>query len=94
MGAPARTRGPRCGKYLDDVMRFDWPNAYVRLGETPLIYQVSTRSCSSDTVRQRATGQPGKDITATSELFHHFKHRLHSARSVFTFPCRLFVQSF
>lgn len=90
MGAP-RTRGPRCGKYLDDVMRFDWTNAYVRLRETPLIYQVSTRSCSSDTVRQRATGRAGKDMTATFELFHRFKHRLHSG---FTFPRRLLAQSF
>lgn len=91
MGAP-RTRGPRCVKYLDDLMHFDWTNAYVRLREMPLIYQVSTRSCSSDTVRQRATVQTGKDITATFELFHQFKHT--DFTQLAQFPCRLLVQSF
>lgn len=73
MGAPG-TRAPRCVRYLDDLMHFDWTNVCVRLRERPLIYQVSARSCSSDTVRQRATGQTGKDITATFELLHRFQH--------------------
>lgn len=94
MGA-SRACGPRCVKYLDDLMHFDWTNACVELRETPLIYQVLNRSCSSDTVRQTTTGQTGKDTTATFELFRQFTTpRLHSAGSVFTFPCQLLVQSF
>lgn len=36
----ARTREHRCVKYLDDLMRSDWSNTYVRLTEMGLIYPV------------------------------------------------------